>query len=289
MYDEQEILGVMEKKKPLVSVCIPAYNNEEYIEETCRSVLAQTYENLELVVVDDCSGDGTVRIVESLADKRVRLVKNEKNLGMAGNWNRCIQEARGEFVKILCGDDILYPKSIEREAGALMACPKAVLAQSDTALIDREGKRVGAFRRFPKKGLMDGKKLCHISLLFNNFCGAPCNNTFRREAAIKAGGFDSAFTYILDFDFWMTLCGMGKVYIIHELLNGFRIRHDSNTGDVMGSGRKKDAYMEEHRMLVEKHRGAGVIKMGPCGAAFSLWFRRVRSRLIHLYLKIFTK
>ena len=77
--------------EPLVSVCIPAYNNEGTIEETVRSVLAQTYNNLELVVVDDCSTDRTAALAEAFTDARVRVVRNEKNLGMAGNWNKCIE------------------------------------------------------------------------------------------------------------------------------------------------------------------------------------------------------
>ena len=275
--------------EPLVSVCIPAYNNEGTIEETMRSVLAQTYNNLELVVVDDCSSDRTAALAEAFTDARVRVVRNEKNLGMAGNWNKCIEEARGEFVKLLCADDILYPDSIKEEAKGLASDPSIVLAMSDTALIDITGKRVGTFKRWPVNGRMDGRKLAKRSLLFNNFFGAPCNNTFRRSAALKAGGFDRRFRYILDFDFWVSLSCMGDVYIIHRFLNGFRLRHDSNTGEVMGSGEKGDAYIEEHKELVYKHAALHVLKLNRLQTSFSIWFRRVRSCVIHIYLKLFTK
>ena len=108
---------------PLVSVCIPAYNSARYIRTTMESGLGQKYENIELVVVDDCSKDDTVEIVRSVRDPRVRLVRNEKNLGMTGNWNKCLAEARGEYIKLICADDVLYEDSIEKELGALLGHP----------------------------------------------------------------------------------------------------------------------------------------------------------------------
>ena len=270
--------------KKLVSVCIPAYNNEDTIEATVRSALNQTYENLEVIVVDDCSRDGTVKQVEAIQDSRLRLIRNEKNLGMGGNWNKAIFQARGEYVKLLCGDDILYPESIEKEAEALFQNPDVSLAMSDTRLINMQGGPIGSFKRFPVNGRMNGRKLARISLLFNNFFGAPCNNLFRKSTAESLGGFDTGFTYILDFDFWVRLASMGYVYVIHEPLNGCRVRQDSNTDQVMGSGTKGNLYVSEHKKLLEKHQkelGYGRIYMG-----VSLRWRKMRSRLIHYYLKL---
>lgn len=269
---------------PVLSVCIPAYNNASYIRQTIEAVLDQDCEDFELVIIDDCSSDNTAEVVESVNDSRIRLVRNEKNLGMTGNWNKCIEEAAGKYVKLICADDILYEGSLKKEMAALDANPDVNLVMSDTILIDMSGKKVGSFKRWPVKGVMDGTKLAKISLLFNNFFGAPCNNMFRKSAAAEVGGFDKQFVYILDFDFWVSLACLGKVFIIHEPLNGFRIREDSNTGSVMGSGKKGDVYIAEHEALVRKHAGAGKIHMGKAGIAFSVWFRKVRSRAIHVYL-----
>lgn len=269
---------------PRVSVCIPAYNNEVYILDTINSVLAQTFTDFELVVIDDCSKDSTAAVVESVTDPRVRLVRNEKNLGMAGNWNRCIEEARGPFVKLLCADDILYPTSLELEVKALMENPDINLVSSDTALINMQGEQVGAFKRWPVNGRMNGRKLAKISLLFNNFFGAPCDNLFRKAAALAVGGFDKAFPYILDFDLWLRLACTGDVYIIHEKLNGFRLRNDSNTGEVMGTGEKGGVYVAEHGRLVDKHKDA--LGLGSFGCGFSKWWRGARSKIIHVYLKL---
>ncbi len=269
---------------PTVSVCIPAYNNEAYIMDTINSVLAQTFSDFELVVIDDCSKDGTVSLVEAVNDPRVRLVRNEKNLGMAGNWNRCIEEARAPFVKLLCADDILYPDSLRLEAQALMDNPDINLVSSDTALVNQKGGQVGSFKRWPARGRVNGRWLARLSLLLNNFFGAPCNNLFRREAAVAVGGFDRNFSYILDFDFWIKLACTGDVYIIHQTLNGFRLRNDSNTGKAMGTGEKGDVYVAEHGRLVDKHGKA--LGLGRTGRGFSKWWRGARSGIIHWYLKL---
>lgn len=273
----------------LVSVCIPAYNSGAYIEKTMESVLNQTHKNLELVVVDDHSADDTVKIVEGMAakDSRVRLEINPRNLGLSGNWNACIRHAKGQYVKLLCADDLLYPDSIEKELAPFLVYPDVHLVMSDTRLIDAEGRKAGAFYRWPKKGLTEGRKLARRSLLFNNFFGAPCNNLFPRASALKAGGFDRRFSYIPDFDFWVRMACLGQVYIIHECLNAFRIRRDSNTGEVMGEGGRGQDYVKEHVWLVKKHgRKLGLSK---AACRFSVWWRKSRSRLIHIYLKIVTK
>ncbi len=273
----------------LVSVCIPAYNSGAYIERTMESVLNQTHKNLELVVVDDHSTDDTVKLVERMAakDDRVRLEVNSKNLGLSGNWNACIRQARGTYVKLLCADDLLYPDSIEKELAPFLAYPDVHLVMSDTRLINVMGQNAGAFYRWPKKGLMDGRKLARYSLLFNNFFGAPCNNLFPKASAVRVGGFDRRFSYIPDFDFWVRMACLGQVYIIHECLNAFRVRKDSNTGEVMGEGGRGQDYVKEHAWLVKKHgRKLGLSK---AACAFSVWWRKSRSRLIHVYLKIVTK
>ena len=85
---------------PLVSICIPAYNSAPFIERTIRSALKQTYDNIEVVVVDDCSSDNTVQVVQSIEDERVRLICNESNLGMTGNWNKCVRSCKENILNL---------------------------------------------------------------------------------------------------------------------------------------------------------------------------------------------
>ena len=275
--------------EPLVSVCIPAYNSSAYIEETIRSVLAQEYRNIELIVVDDRSADDTVDIVKRLQkeDGRIKLFENQENLGIPGNWSRCLKLCQGEFVKLICADDVIEPNALRLEAAALQEHPSVNLAESDTRLVDIYGKTTGSFKRYHKSGVVDGKKVAKTSLMLNNFFGAPVNNMIRRSVLEKTGYFDPAFTYILDFDMWVRIACTGDVYIIHEQLNRFRVRNDSNTGNMIG--KKRDIYVAEHRKLVEKHAAAGVLQ----GSRFEIWLsvmlRKLRNIIIFFYLKIFAK
>lgn len=273
--------------QPLVSVCIPAYNSSATIANTIRSILGQTYQNIEVIIADDKSSDNTVEIIEALAaeDERVKLYRNEQNLGMVGNWNHCIELCKGEFIKLICADDMIEPNAIEEEARAMQEHPTVNLVESDTRLVDINGKTTGAFKRYPKNGLVDGKKVARASLLWNNFFGAPVNNLMRRSTLEQIGGFDSKFTYILDFDMWIRLACSGDVYIIHKRLNSFCIRHDSNTGVLIGE--KRDVYVGEHRRLVEKHARTVDFSGFQCG--LSIWIRKMRNVAIGIYLKLFAK
>lgn len=273
--------------EPLVSVCIPAYNNAEYIRDTIDSILNQTYRNIELIVADDCSTDRTAEVVEAVQDERVKLYRNEKNLGMAGNWNHCLELASGEYIKLICADDMIDKDAIEREARAMQEHPTANLVESDTRLVDMEGKKTGAFKRYHKSGLVDGRKAAKAALLMQNFFGAPVNNMIRRSALLKVGGFDERFTYILDFDLWVSIACTGDIYIIHEFLNSFRIRKDSNTGMLIGS--QRDVYNAEHRRLLEKHAAAGIVHISRADILFSMTSRRLRNAAIGVYLKLFAK
>ncbi len=134
---------IAEKKSPKVSVLIPVFNRENFINECIQSALDQTYANFEVVVVDNASDDGTWEICQRFAaqDQRVRVFRNTTNIGPVRNWNRCAEEARGEFSKILFSDDTL-------ELGCLAEMvPK--LADPDVALVYCAA-RIGATKRQAK-------------------------------------------------------------------------------------------------------------------------------------------
>lgn len=97
-----------------VSVIIPAYNTEKYIPKAIASLLSQTLENIEIIVVDDCSTDNTVRVVQSFNDPRLRLLLNSRNLGAGGARNRALRAARGKWVAVLDSDDWYAPERLAR-------------------------------------------------------------------------------------------------------------------------------------------------------------------------------
>ena len=99
----------------LVSIIMPAYNAEKYILNAINSILSQTYQNWELIVVDDCSTDQTTSVLSNLKDKRIRLFKNERNCGAAISRNRALREARGKWIAFLDSDDMWHPEKLERQ------------------------------------------------------------------------------------------------------------------------------------------------------------------------------
>lgn len=273
-----------------MSVCIPAYNNAEYIGETIDSILSQTYKNLELIVVDDNSKDDTLKVLQEYEkkDNRVRVYHNEKNLGMSGNWNRCLELCEGEFIKLICADDLLAENALEREVETLIEHPSAVMAESDTKLVDLKGNGKGFYKRFRAKGLVQGSKVARKGFFIKDYFGAPQANTFRKSAYQKVGGFDTYYTYILDYDFFVEIAKLGDMYIIHEPLNFFRVRNDSNTGQVMGDDKEKNAiYVAEHRYLLEKNKTA--LHLSKFEIWLSVLIRRFRCFAASIYLKMFVR
>lgn len=277
-------------KEPLMSIGIPAYNNGDYIGETIESILAQTYQNIELVIVDDNSSDHTYKVLESYAakDSRVHIYKNEQNLGMSGNWNRCLELCTGDYLKLVCADDLLAPTMIERELDIFDRYPELVLVGSDTRLVDLNGRYRGWYKRYRKSGVVDGTEIVRKGFFSQDLFGAPQANTFSRAAYEKVGGFSPEFHYIVDYDFFVRIAKLGKVYVIHEPLNYFRVRGDSNTGQVMGEDKAKTAiYVDEHYRLFKKNQED--LDLTDVQIARAVRIRKLRCFLARVYLKIFVR
>ena len=108
---------------PSVSVCIPVYNGEKFLAETMRSVLDQTYRDVELVILDNASTDATGDIARSFGDQRIRVERNASTVPQAENWNRAVQLSRAPLVKVVCADDLLHPRCVEFQVGPMEADP----------------------------------------------------------------------------------------------------------------------------------------------------------------------
>ena len=102
-------------QKDLVSIIMPSYNTEAFIAESIKSVLAQTYTNWELIIVDDCSTDNTDAAVAAFDDARIKYIKNEKNSGAAVSRNRALREAQGKWIAFLDSDDLWFPEKLEKQ------------------------------------------------------------------------------------------------------------------------------------------------------------------------------
>ena len=272
----------MEEK--LVSVCIPAYNSGRFITRTIESILNQSYSNIEIVVVDDCSADDTAEKVMAIDDDRIRLICNEVNLGMAGNWDKCVRSCKGEYVKLIPADDCIYRDCIGRSVNILANHPEISLVVVGTDLIDNNDKVTGAYMHWPGSGTVKGAKIAKASVMLNNFWGNPVCAMFRKKDYIATGGFDGNIPYILDFDLWLGLSRLGDTAVIKDKLSAFRVRTDSNTGVLIG-GKGKD-YTAEHARLLDKHIEAGTFKMNRFERFISITWRRLRNYIIALFIKL---
>ena len=117
---------------PIVSVLMTAYNREKYIADAIESVLSSVYENWELIILDDCSNDNTITIARKFEskDKRIRIFKNENNLGQFNNRNKIVGYAKGKYIKYLDSDDLLYPHCLDAMVSAMEKFPDAGIGLS---------------------------------------------------------------------------------------------------------------------------------------------------------------
>lgn len=130
---------------PKISVCIPAYNRAHLIGATVRSVLAQNYDDYEIVVSDNCSSDDTVEVVRRFGDSRIKVFRNERNLGMYPNFNRCIERTTGEYIKFLLSDDYFVTRdALATYVRVLDAHPEVGLVSSAYVSVNERGELSGA-------------------------------------------------------------------------------------------------------------------------------------------------
>ncbi|OBJ24969.1 glycosyltransferase family 2 protein [Mycobacterium colombiense] len=213
---------------PLVSVVVPVYNCVGFIDATIQSILEQTLRDFELVVSDNASTDGTWQALQRYGvDPRVRLTRLTSTLPAADNFNHVSSLATGEFIKLVCADDVLYPDNLEVLVRELTAHPSALLAVSSRDVIDGTGKIV--FRNHGLAGLrgeVAGADAIRRSVLAGtNIYGEPPSVLFRRAALINAGGWDRRFPYILDLATYsaVLLHGNGSLVAVPRPLWAFRI------------------------------------------------------------------
>lgn len=212
---------------PTVSVCIPTYLGARHLRQSIDSVLAQTFTDFELVIVDDHSSDETFGIASGITDSRIRCLRNERRLGAEANWTRAVLEARGRYVKVLPQDDLLAPACLARQVAAFEAdtANQLVLVFSPRVIIDTEGRPLFKPRPMGSRALrLDGRTVFRRCLRRGtNVVGEPGVALFRRQTAEMIGGFDGSFPYVIDLDYYLRLLEHGDAEYIPEALSSFRL------------------------------------------------------------------
>ena len=257
---------------PLVSVIVPNYNYARFLEERIESILAQSFQDFELILLDDCSTDESRSILERYAShpKVSHYVPNEHNSGSPfAQWERGLELARGRYVWIAESDDSCTPELLEQLVGILEAEPEAVMAHVGSVQIDEEGKQLerdfdgwepdGSLHRdSPKQYLY--KAMRHRDTLYN-----ASKVLFRRMAAEGIDKTYARMRYCGDGIFWLELSRWGEVLELRRKLNRFRqhtqrvtVRSD-HSGERLREQIDIARYIEERYPLswMERHRRRG--------------------------------
>lgn len=213
---------------PAVSIVVPVYNAVEYIDASIKSILAQTWRDFELLVSDNCSNDGTWEKLQRYSgDPRVRLTRHVSTIPALDNFNYVTRLARGEFIKMVCADDVLYPDNVAVLVGELNSHPLAVLAVSSKDVIDATGTVIIRNRGLAGlRGEIVGIQAIRRSVLAGtNIYGEPPSALFRRRALNAAGGWDCRFPLIEDLATYsaVLLQTKGNLLAIPRPLWAFRV------------------------------------------------------------------
>lgn len=196
----------------LVSIIMPSYNTAQYIEQSIKSVIAQTYKNWELVVVDDCSTDNTDEIVEQfLTDKRIKYLKNEHNSGAAVSRNRALREAKGKWIAFLDSDDLWMPEKLIWQI-KFMKKNNFYFSYTNYSEIDGSGKPNGITVTGPKR-------ITKIGMF--NYCWPGCLTVmYDREYVGLVQIKDIKKNN--DYAMWLKVCQKADCYLLNKCLAHYR-------------------------------------------------------------------
>ena len=217
-----------------VSIFIPAYNAAAYLEETIRGIVDQTFQDWDLVVVDNASTDSTpdilLRLAAELRDPRIRFLTNQNTLSMVENWNIGLQHSKGEFIKMICADDIPSKDCLERQVRALREHPSAILTSGARLIINSKGKILFTRNAIRKKGVYTGTSMIRQCIFAGtNIIGDPVCVLWRRAGTDQLGFFDPSILYCTDLEYWLRLLSIGDLYYDTAPVAFYRI-HKSSAG-----------------------------------------------------------
>ncbi|MFN6220272.1 MAG: glycosyltransferase family 2 protein [Aphanizomenon sp.] len=213
----QQVAGLY----PKITVVMPVYNGEKYLDTAIKSILNQRFMNFEFVIVDDASTDNSVEIINSYQDQRIKLIKNNVNLGIPTTRNKCLQESSGEYVAVLDCDDYAYPSRLAEQLEFMENNPDFGMVGSWVELIDENDDLTGEVWNEDEPSQ---KIPCR--LLFHNYF-AHSAVLLRRSAldTVKINGeiYRKDYPNAQDYDLWVRISKKFKVWNIPKVLIKYRV------------------------------------------------------------------
>ncbi len=269
---------------PLVSVCVPTYNGGTFLEDCLQSVCEQTFRDIEILIVDDGSDDSTVEIVRRFArnDERIRLRQNGSRLGLAGNWNRCVELARGEWIKFVFQDDLLTPECIslmlrkaESSAARFLCCRRDFIFDAGVAQDLRDfylSSAIEIDRFYAGRNSMAPANFAEgvVTRFRSNMVGEPTATLLHKSVFAECGPFETNLIMCCDYEFWNRAGSRFGVTYLAEALAIFRVHGRSASSHNAASRRirmtRLDWFIMLHDVLYhprcEKLRAAGARRFG---------------------------
>jgi len=209
--------------QPTVSICLPTFNGERYLEKAIASALQQSFDDFELVICDDCSTDATVEIIQryAAADPRLLWCKNDARKGLFSNYNECLKRARGRFIRLFAQDDLLHPEAVKRAVVVMEQHPQVALVSCGKEVILDGGLHQPPASACDANRPLDGQAVAAQLLIgLSNFIGEPSAVMFRGD--VVQSGFDPHFYHLGDTDLWVRVLSAGDYFHLDEPLCTFR-------------------------------------------------------------------
>ena len=226
---------------PKITVITPSYNQGHFIKETIESVLNQNYPNLEYIVMDGGSTDGTVKILKSYGKKFTWVSKKDK--GQTDAINQGIIKSTGDIICYLNSDDVFLPNTLNTVAEYFMQHPEAMWATGDYFIIDADGNKIQSFVANYKTWLRQKPTMMHLSIA--NYIIQP-STFWRKELMEDIGMFDENLHFCMDFDYWMRAMAKYPLHVLNSHFSLFRI-HGSSKGGAL----YEKQFNEEHELVVK--------------------------------------
>jgi len=211
----------MNKSAPKVSVVMAVYNGANYVAGAIESILSQTFRDFEFVIVNDCSEDGTLKVIRSYKDGRIIVFTNKKNLGQTKSLNVGIRQARGSYIARIDADDFSYPKRLEKQLEFFRQNPDFDVCGASGHILNEDGMVRGE-RKIPTDEMeifcriFFESPIIHISALM------------KRDKLLMLGGYDESFTMAQDGDLWSRfLIHKSRIGNVRDILVAYRIHSGS--------------------------------------------------------------
>lgn len=240
---------------PLVSICIPTYNGDKYLVECLESCINQSFKDYEIIICDDGSSDKTISIIEEYASKYpfIKCIKNDKNLGLVGNWNKCLNLSSGTWIKFVFQDDYITHDCLERfvnqitDSTQLIVCKRHFILP-ENASPDYLNYYTNVVRTLENTSNFRGKVFSReliskiaVENICLNFIGEPSLIFFRKSVIQEIGLFNSSLKQICDLELALRIATKYGLTYLPEQLCAFRIHQDSTT-----SSNVTNKYFEIH-------------------------------------------